>query len=74
MRLWFNHSFTEFRGCNADILVWRIHAACHAVYKQKNATLFFAQFLDGAADGPVAFHYPETPAFGRWLDKQGGRA
>ncbi|MBJ7263866.1 MAG: ABC transporter ATP-binding protein [Burkholderiaceae bacterium] len=35
---------------------------------------YVRQFLDGAADGPVAFHYPETPAFGRWLDKQGGRA
>ncbi len=35
---------------------------------------YVRQFLDGAADGPVAFHYPETQAFGRWLDKQGGRA
>lgn len=35
---------------------------------------YVRQFLDGAADGPVAFHYPETPAFERWLDKQGGRA
>ena len=35
---------------------------------------YVRQFLDGAVDGPVAFHYPETPAFERWMDKQGGRA
>jgi len=28
---------------------------------------YVRQFLDGAPDGPVAFHYPVTPAFERWL-------
>ncbi|OZI36904.1 ABC transporter ATP-binding protein [Bordetella genomosp. 10] len=31
---------------------------------------YVRQFLDGAPDGPVAFHYPETPAFARWLARQ----
>lgn len=36
---------------------------------------YVRQFLDGAPDGPVAFHYPDTPAFKQWLDRQnGGRA
>jgi len=34
---------------------------------------YVRQFLDGAPDGPVAFDYPVTPAFTRWLDRQGGR-
>lgn len=32
------------------------------------------QFLDGQPDGPIAFHYPETPAFKQWLEKQRGRS
>lgn len=28
------------------------------------------QFLNGEPDGPVAFHYPETPAFAAWLEQQ----
>jgi len=28
------------------------------------------QFLNGEPDGPVAFHYPETPAFEDWLRKR----
>lgn len=32
---------------------------------------YVRQFLDGAADGPVAFHYPETPAFTAWRRKHG---
>ncbi|WP_459616463.1 ABC transporter ATP-binding protein [Bordetella sp. 2513F-2] len=36
---------------------------------------YVRQFLDGAPDGPVAFHYPETPAFRTWLARQqGGRS
>lgn len=32
---------------------------------------YIVQFLKGQPDGPIAFHYPETPAFQQWLDKQG---
>ncbi|SOE46399.1 ABC transporter ATP-binding protein [Orrella dioscoreae] len=32
---------------------------------------YVRQFLDGAADGPVAFHYPETPAFAAWRRRHG---
>lgn len=28
---------------------------------------FLQQFLQGLPDGPIAFHYPSTPAFERWL-------
>lgn len=36
---------------------------------------FVQQFLKGQPDGPVAFHYPETPAFQAWLEgKQGGKS
>lgn len=28
------------------------------------------QFLNGEPDGPVAFHYPETPAFTDWLERR----
>jgi len=36
---------------------------------------YVRQFLDGEPDGPVAFHYPDTPAFTKWLDRQqGGRS
>ncbi|NYT68318.1 ABC transporter ATP-binding protein [Pusillimonas noertemannii] len=34
---------------------------------------YIRQFLDGQPDGPIAFHYPETPAFKQWLGKQRGR-
>lgn len=30
------------------------------------------QFLRGEPDGPVAFRYPDTPAFDRWLAQQKG--
>ena len=30
---------------------------------------YISQFLDGTPDGPIAFHYPRTPAFERWLHK-----
>ncbi len=32
------------------------------------------QFLDGAPDGPIAFHYPMSRAFERWLDQHKGRS
>jgi len=31
---------------------------------------YVQQFLAGAPDGPVAFHYPATPAFDAWLAKK----
>ncbi|ARP79521.1 ABC transporter ATP-binding protein [Bordetella genomosp. 8] len=34
---------------------------------------YVRQFLGGEPDGPVAFHYPDTPAFDRWLARQEGR-
>jgi phospholipid/cholesterol/gamma-HCH transport system ATP-binding protein len=34
---------------------------------------YVRQFLDGAPDGPVAFDYPTTPAYERWLDHQVSR-
>jgi phospholipid/cholesterol/gamma-HCH transport system ATP-binding protein len=34
---------------------------------------YVRQFLTGAPDGPVAFQYPETPAFERWLAQHQGR-
>ncbi len=34
---------------------------------------YIMQFLKGQPDGPIAFHYPETPAFQQWLDQQGKR-
>ena len=33
---------------------------------------YVRQFLDGAPDGPVAFNYPDTPAFEAWLAHQPG--
>ncbi|HLR30595.1 MAG TPA: ABC transporter ATP-binding protein [Paenalcaligenes sp.] len=30
---------------------------------------YVQQFLNGMPDGPIAFHYPTTPAFEAWLDK-----
>lgn len=34
---------------------------------------YVRQFLDGEHDGPIAFHYPVTPAFTQWLEKRKGR-
>lgn len=34
---------------------------------------YVQQFLKGEPDGPVAFQYPETPAFQKWLSQQQGR-
>ncbi|RBL79614.1 ABC transporter ATP-binding protein [Streptomyces cavourensis] len=34
---------------------------------------YVQQFLKGEPDGPVAFQYPETPAFQKWLAQQQGR-
>ncbi|HEY0295131.1 MAG TPA: ABC transporter ATP-binding protein [Bordetella sp.] len=33
---------------------------------------YVRQFLDGTPDGPVAFRYPDTPAFDAWLARQPG--
>ncbi|MFA5520755.1 MAG: ABC transporter ATP-binding protein [Castellaniella sp.] len=30
---------------------------------------FVRQFLRGEPDGPIAFHYPDSPAFREWLDR-----
>lgn len=35
---------------------------------------YIRQFLDAQPDGPIAFHYPETPAFNQWLSQRGGRS
>lgn len=34
---------------------------------------YVRQFLDGQPDGPIAFHYPASPAFNRWLEQHTGR-
>jgi len=34
---------------------------------RRAADPYVQQFLAGAPDGPVAFHYPNTPAFEHWL-------
>jgi phospholipid/cholesterol/gamma-HCH transport system ATP-binding protein len=34
---------------------------------------YVRQFLDGQPDGPIAFHYPATSAFTRWLEQHTGR-
>lgn len=34
---------------------------------------YVRQFLDGQPDGPIAFHYPVTPAFSHWLEHRKGR-
>ncbi len=31
---------------------------------------YVRQFLHGEPDGPVAFHYPETPAYQAWLERR----
>ncbi len=35
---------------------------------------FVRQFLDGKPDGPIAFNYPTTPAFTKWLGEHTGRS
>lgn len=32
---------------------------------------YVQQFLNGQPDGPIAFHYPDTPAFQHWLTARG---
>src|SRR5690606_7144541 len=32
------------------------------------------QFLNGEPDGPIAFNYPSSPAFEKWLSRHTGRA
>lgn len=34
---------------------------------------YVRQFLDGEPDGPIAFHYPVSPAYTRWLEQRKGR-
>ncbi len=34
---------------------------------------YVRQFLDGQPDGPIAFHYPVTPAYTKWLEHRAGR-
>lgn len=34
---------------------------------------YVRQFLDGQPDGPIAFHYPISPAYTRWLEQRPGR-
>lgn len=36
----------------------------------KSADPYVDQFLHGKKDGPIAFHYPDTPAFEEWLAKR----
>ena len=33
---------------------------------------YLQQFLQGRPDGPIGFHYPQTPAFDRWLATRRG--
>lgn len=35
---------------------------------------YVQQFLNGQPDGPIAFHYPTSPAFTKWLEQHSGRA
>ncbi|HEY9572953.1 MAG TPA: ABC transporter ATP-binding protein [Pusillimonas sp.] len=35
---------------------------------------YIRQFLNGEPDGPIAFHYPATPAFTKWLEQHTGRS
>lgn len=37
---------------------------------QASTDPYVQQFLQGEPDGPVAFHYAETPAFAAWLKRQ----
>ncbi|MBP6019318.1 MAG: ABC transporter ATP-binding protein [Burkholderiaceae bacterium] len=34
---------------------------------------YVQQFLNGQPDGPIAFHYPSSPAFSAWLENHSGR-
>jgi len=34
---------------------------------------YVRQFLDGQPDGPIAFHYPVSPAYTKWLEQRTGR-
>lgn len=34
---------------------------------------YIQQFIQGKPDGPIAFHYPATPAFDAWLDQSARR-
>lgn len=34
---------------------------------------YVRQFLDGQPDGPIAFHYPVSPAYTKWLEQRKGR-
>jgi ABC-type transport system involved in resistance to organic solvents, ATPase component len=34
---------------------------------------YVKQFLNGEPDGPIAFHYPNSPAFEKWLAQRGRR-
>ncbi|MBV6272640.1 ABC transporter ATP-binding protein [Alcaligenaceae bacterium CGII-47] len=36
-----------------------------------SSNAYVRQFLQGEPDGPIAFHYPSTPAFEKWLSQQG---
>jgi len=40
----------------------------------QSADPYVRQFLNGEPDGPIAFNYPETPAFAQWLQQHGGRS
>ncbi len=40
----------------------------------RSADPYVRQFLNGEPDGPIAFNYPETPAFAQWLQQHGGRS
>jgi len=35
---------------------------------------YVRQFLDGAPDGPIAFRYPDSPRFDKWLARRKGRS
>ncbi len=35
---------------------------------------YVRQFLNGEPDGPIAFHYPTSPAFTKWLEQITGRS
>lgn len=35
---------------------------------------YVRQFLNGEPDGPIAFNYPTSPAFTKWLDQHTGRS
>lgn len=51
----------------------RLLASGTPAHLSESSDPYIRQFLDGQPDGPIAFHYPETPAFKQWLDQQRGR-